>query len=158
LDNLNEAFIAKILRKLLHNHEASWVQAVSAKYLQRGTIWHNTRFARCTKLWKGMMSIHDKVAPYVKMLIGDGTSAAFSNPWHHLWRSLKPTTAIQRSLRVKDLVDINTNTWCTEKLILHFGFHLALFIVVTIPTPQLTSSIPDRLVFTACSQKWRIHG
>jgi hypothetical protein len=51
-----------------------------AKYLERGTVWHNSRFRNCTALWKGVMKVRHCLVPRVKIVLGNLNSRAFSNP------------------------------------------------------------------------------
>ncbi|KAJ4775253.1 Ribonuclease H-like superfamily protein [Rhynchospora pubera] len=86
---------------------------------------------------------------HIQWLIGPGnTIPAFDQPWHPMWQSTRPKNASQRRLFIKDLIQAETNTWNTGKLVQHFGFGMALFIVHTYPRPPILLHISDRLVFT----------
>ncbi|KAJ4812794.1 Ribonuclease H-like superfamily protein [Rhynchospora pubera] len=69
-------------------------------------------------------------------------------PWMELWAQFPPQNAVQRRMKVADLLSQQRHGWDNEKLIQVFGFHGALFIAITYPNDLVFSNRRDRLLFT----------
>ncbi|KAJ3691224.1 hypothetical protein LUZ61_020388 [Rhynchospora tenuis] len=148
LSTLNKAMTMKNLWALVSGSQAVWVKVISAKYFPRSSVWATTRTNKCSNLWRAMMDMRQHLSPHVKWQLGDGrVCRAFQQPWFDLWRHTDTGSAAQRRLTVSDFIEPSSSSWRTETLIEHFGFHIALFISLTVKVPAGENTRSDRLIF-----------
>ncbi|KAJ4808037.1 Ribonuclease H-like superfamily protein [Rhynchospora pubera] len=80
--------------------------------------------------------------------LGNGAQCqVFGQPWYGLWNLIKPSSTRQRRLTVSELLD-SAGGWDNEKLIRELGFATALYISLSVKSPQLHPAREDRIVFS----------
>ncbi|KAJ3688396.1 hypothetical protein LUZ61_017560 [Rhynchospora tenuis] len=91
------------------------------------------------------MDMREILKDKVTWQIGRGNICrAFHEPWHYFWQQFTPNNRQQRCMMVGELINADTNSWASDKLISCFGFYGALYVATHFPTPGLNA---DRLVF-----------
>ncbi|KAJ4812485.1 Cyclopropane-fatty-acyl-phospholipid synthase [Rhynchospora pubera] len=142
----------KILWKLASGEyeDSPWARILKAKYLARKPLWMATVPSSCTKLWRAIMGMREILKKHITWQLANGDKCqVFGQPWHEFWLEFKPTNRYDRALVVSDLIDTESQTWNSQKLIHALGFYGALFIACNTPVPPCNSNHTDRLIFKA---------
>ncbi|KAJ4797273.1 RNA-directed DNA polymerase (reverse transcriptase)-related family protein [Rhynchospora pubera] len=151
---LNRAMTVKMLWRLAakENEQALWVRVLSAKYLNRSTLWLTKTPTRCSKLWRTLLECRADLQPHIKWVIGDGHSCSLiGDPWHPFWMRFQQQSVEALKLTVAQAVHPQTGKWNTTVLISALGFHAALYLACAHPDPPITHTRQDRLIFTPAS-------
>ncbi|KAJ4800370.1 RNA-directed DNA polymerase (reverse transcriptase)-related family protein [Rhynchospora pubera] len=151
---LNRAMTVKMLWRLAakENEQALWVRVLSAKYLNRSTLWLTKTPTRCSKLWRTLLECRADLQPHIKWVIGDGHSCSLiGDPWHPFWMRFQQQSVEALKLTVAQAVHPQTGKWNTTVLISALGFHAALYLACAHPDPPITHTRQDRLIFSPAS-------
>ncbi|KAJ4758242.1 RNA-directed DNA polymerase (reverse transcriptase)-related family protein [Rhynchospora pubera] len=149
---INNAAMMKILWKLASGEyeDSLWARILKAKYLARKLLWMATVPSSCTKLWRAIMGMREILKEHITWQLANGDKCqVFGQPWHEFWLEFKPTNRYDRALVVSDLIDTESQTWNSQKLIHALGFYGALFIACNTPVPPCNSNHTNRLIFKA---------
>lgn len=145
LNSLNDALLMKYLFQVAAGENLPWVQIVKAKYLPQSCLWASKREYQCTYFWRSIMRLRDKLILMIQWKIGDRLLCnAIREPWCLAAISIQLENAIQRRMKVVELVNPQNLLWDAEKLIQLFGYANSVQIMAHLKPPTRDSG-PDSL-------------
>ncbi|KAJ4774067.1 Ribonuclease H-like superfamily protein [Rhynchospora pubera] len=132
----------------MERQDKIWVDICKAKYFPRAGFWGATNTRGTSQLWREVVKFRGELKEEVCWQIWNGQKAyAVSQPWFQGWQTQSGASTADKKLKVRDLVDTQTNQWREDQLVRLFGPQEAIQILSTVRAPDLNSNLDDALIW-----------
>lgn len=114
LSQLNNAYLIKQVWSICEGKESLWIKWVHTIILKGKSLWEIEPKQNDSWMWKKLLWTKDQFEPFIKRIIGSGTSTSFwYDPWHpwgiliKRYPGLKSKLNIPLYAKVSDVIQVN---------------------------------------------------
>lgn len=101
LSRLNNAYLMKQIWSICNEKESLWVKWVHTIILKGASLWEVEPKQKDSWIWKRLLWIRDLFEPFIKRVIGTGTSTSFwFDPWHPWGILIKKFPGLRQKLNI----------------------------------------------------------
>lgn len=143
IEQFNDAMLAKIAWRLIKDPHSLLVQTLFGKYCRYASFLDTVPPRSASHGWRGILAGREVLRKGLGWVVGDGQSI---NVWSDPWLSLDtpqapigPPTEATISLRVKDLLNQQSNDWDISAIrvhLPHYENHIRKLIPPSFPRPD----------------------
>lgn len=126
LEKFNQSLLAKQAARIMENPNSLVAQVLKQRYFRNGTFMDSTIGSRPSFAWRNMIRGRELLQQWFVTRIGNGSS---TNVW---WDKLiidsvprtpdyRPDSVVDLTLKVKDLLDLQTGAWNRDLVLQTFS-------------------------------------